>query len=228
MEPTEATNGRKPFWTKWKIGGLFSILLAAVAGFASPEVRKATCLELPTPADLVYPRDNGTLLLDSLDTNTEQKQLNGKHVRFQARVYGETPMQMFYAAYLDPDSVKNHVAANIRPLDYEDAGTPFGGSELSQPPPIAVIVADSLASELARLPPGSVVEFEGEAKYLSKAQPNSMAAEMARKNPAGSETIMTPPSWGDFYVMVTGLTAVEPSNAPRNRMLCRVFHDIHE
>lgn len=230
MTETDQTPGRKPFWTKWTVGGALSIGLAAVAGFASPEVRKATCLELPSAADLEYPRDEATLLLGALDTNTEQRLLDGKKIRFQARVFGETSLRTFYSGVLPSDLVEGHVAANIRPLDYTDTGTPLGGSELSQPPLVGTLVPDSLAAQLAGSPPGAVVEFEGTARYFVRPAPGSIAARNAASLPAGisRDISMSVPDWADFYVVVDSLRVVPASNAPANRLLCRLFHDVPE
>lgn len=199
---------------KWLAGGFGA--LVAIAGFASPEFRAATCLDLPSSAELQYPPEQaGAVSFHLIGTQSQQQALDGKDLVFRARYYGET-FESVYKPFLGPDKQQGFAFLNLRPLDFVVEDTPLGPTSAQLPAAMVMLPIDA-AARLSALSPGQVVEFHGKGRWLSGAEPGSKMAQ--------SGLSLALADTNDFYIIASQARVLEPVNAPESRMLCRLFHD---
>jgi hypothetical protein len=213
------------FWKKawkWIAGGLTA--LVAVAGFASPEFRGLTCLDLPKSDDLIYlmePAESTDFV--RISTQSQQASFDGHKLVFRARYYGETHSDAF-TPYLRPELTKGYAYLNLRPLNFVSQDTPLGSTATSLPGVLVLLQGDK-ASQLANLENGAVVQVRGTGVALDRAEDGSRnnlhyleLAPIAQEPPL--------PEFIDFYVVADEALALKPINAPESRFLCRMFHDV--
>ena len=213
--------GQKGFWAsrrgRFTLGGLLSVALAAAAGFLSPEVRRAACLELPKPEDLVYPQADGAVPYRDLGVQSLQPSFDGREIRFAARVYGE----MQRAAYQGVQSPQydGHAIASIGSVDEKDADGPFGRPM----PPVAVLLSPELARQWAGVPLGAAVLIEGKAQFLADFPADSPTGrQLAGLRQLGQDLSMVRiPDHADFWVVASKITPLRALNDPRDRLMCK-------
>lgn len=224
-EQASSDGGIPPASRKWisknvKIGAALSVALAAVTGFASPEVRQLLCLELPAPGDLEYaPETPGATAFSKLALSSAQAGMDGAVVRFRARWYGHA-VQDAYRLLLDPHGMRDRTVANLRaPVGPAGQDPDFDPNTL---PAFAAVLAPADAARLAALPNGTLVELEGTARHIPFAPDDSAYALATAIGDAKSRM----PDHADFYVDVSSVGVPMPTNDPRSRVLCKAFHDL--
>jgi len=209
-------SGWKRTW-KWVVGGFTA--LVAIAGFANPEFRGITCLDLPAATALEYGSEAaGARRFEEIATQSQQARLDQQQIVFRARYYGETLASMF-TPMLGPDKQHGYAFLNLRPLGFVPENTPLGSTESGLPKAL-VILPVSAAGALSNLPNGALVEVRGVGHYLS-------APESGAQMEAFFKTSRAPlPDANDFYVLATEVRTLKPLNDPEDRFLCRLFHDL--
>lgn len=200
---------------KW-FAGAFTALLA-VAGFASPEFRRAICLDLPSANQLRYaPEPASARSFKLISTQSRQPALDGEQLVFRARYFGET-FEGVYKPALGPEKQKGFAYLNLRPLDFVAEGTPLGSTS-TQLPEALVLMPIKEAEELDGLPQGAIIEVRGVGRWLDAPELGSAAAATGMY-PSLQDT-------NDFYVLADEVQVLIPVNAPQTRRLCRLFHDL--
>lgn len=219
------------FWetTRGKIIiGSFSLLVAAITGFAQPEVREWTCLQLPSAAALEYEAGaKDPIPFSRLASPSAREGLDGKRVEFRARVYGEFD-NSFYRTVWSPALLRDYAILNVRPLDYVESQTPFG-SELKTFPPFAVLVPREQMAGLVAKKPGEVFDFVGTAHFSPEMHADSpsgqaMAKLNAQMHKRGQSMATAMPGYASFHVIAATPNMPALENDPRDRVMCRIFH----
>jgi hypothetical protein len=212
---------RVPVWKgKLALGGLLTFGLTAAAGFASKEVREATCLDMPTAADLEYAsQQQDATPFALLASSSQKKHLGGRHLRFRARYFGEVEKDVL-TNYLDPALVEHNMVLNVRPFEFVDSSGTFGLAS-QELPRLLVMVPAERAKEIIGLPLGAVVDFTGDSTYQPYSDPKSLIGKsMINANLASPAT----PDYANFRIGVKGLKVLTPINDPKHRWACRLLH----
>lgn len=209
------------FWRSKKgkitLGGLFSVALAAAAGFLSPEVRTLACLELPKADELVYPKVEGGIPYSELASQAMQPSFDKKNVKFSARAYAEQD-RTIYSGYLEPTFLSYSVAYVVGVEEKVQEG-PFG----REIPKFGVLLSPELAKRWSSIASGAVVEIEGRADFLHDYPENSgIGRQRAAMRSLGQDLSgIRVPEFADFWVVAERVTPLRAVNDPRDRVMCK-------
>lgn len=220
-ENQESTLEKSRFWSSKKgkltIGGLLSAVLAAVAGFMSPEVRTFTCLDLPKPEDLIYPDVENGVNYRELASQALQPSFHGKNIRFRVRAYSEfdrTPFQSLLSRKFDGYSIASIASAEDKP-PAENIGGEF--------PEFTVLLSPDVAKQWSNFPKGSNIEIEGNAEFIDDFPSDSSVGQtkFALKKRGQDMSHLVVPPYADFIVVADRVTPLKPLNAPQDRLMCK-------
>jgi hypothetical protein len=220
--------GREPdmqesdgFWKSKKgkitLGGLFSVALAAAAGFLSPEVRTLACLELPNADELVYPHVEGGVPYRELASQAMQPSFDNQNVSFSARAYAEQD-RTIYSGYLEP-SFRSYSVAYVVGVDEKVQQGPFG----REIPRFGVLLSPELAKQWSSVASGAAVKIEGRAEFLHDYPENSdIGKQRAAMRRLGQDLSgIRVPEFADSWVVAKSVTPLRALNDPRDRTMCK-------